>query len=156
MRIRIVTLIVVVLIMLTPSLSSADGGRILKQPHISILAIKDTPVLYRTPQVYILKLQAFYAAIIAQEWRYIEAVSAAIDAEKAAIANEVMPAEWVATATCEEGGRNDPYAGYFGILEWNGFHGYPTAGSAPLSEQLAWEATYIGGPPDAPGQCHSY
>ena len=51
-----------------------------------------------------------------------------------------MPAAWQATAICEEGGRDDPHAGYFGILEWNGFDGYPTAGSAPLSVQLAWEA----------------
>ena len=58
----------------------------------------------------------------------------------------------MATAICEEGGRNDPYAGYFGILEWHHFDGYPTAGSAPLSVQLAWEAQYVGGPPDAPGQ----
>jgi len=69
---------------------------------------------------------------------------------------QTMPAAWMATAICEEGGRDDPYAGYFGILEWNGFDGYPTAGSAPLSVQLAWEAQYIGGPPDAPGQCHGY
>ena len=69
---------------------------------------------------------------------------------------QTMPAAWEATAICEEGGRDDPYAGYFGILEWNGFDGYPTAGSAPLSVQLAWEARYVGGPPDAPGQCHGY
>ncbi len=67
-----------------------------------------------------------------------------------------MPAAWVATARCEEGGRNDPYAGYFGILEWQDFEGYPTAGSAPLSVQLAWEAAHGQGPPDAPGQCQSY
>ena len=67
-----------------------------------------------------------------------------------------IPAAWLATAICEEGGRNDPYAGYFGILEWHHFDGYPTAGSAPLSVQLAWEARYVGGPPDAPGHCHSY
>ena len=67
-----------------------------------------------------------------------------------------MPAAWSATAICEEGGRNDPYAGYFGILEWHYFDGYPTAGSAPLSVQLAWEARYVGGPPDTPGHCHSY
>lgn len=67
-----------------------------------------------------------------------------------------IPAAWVPTATCEEGGRDDPYAGYFGILEWNGFDGYPTAGSAPLQVQLAWEAAQGQGPPDAPGQCHSY
>ena len=67
-----------------------------------------------------------------------------------------MPAAWLATAICEEGGRNDPYAGYFGILEWHYFDGYPTAGSAPLSVQLAWEARNVGGPPDTPGHCHSY
>jgi len=69
---------------------------------------------------------------------------------------QTMPSAWMPTAICEEGGRNDPYAGYFGILEWNDFDGYPTAGSAPLSVQLSWEARYVGGPPDAPGQCHGY
>ncbi len=34
-----------------------------------------------------------------------------------------------ADAICEEGGRDDSYAGYFGILEWHGFDGYPTAGN---------------------------
>ena len=82
------------------------------------------------------KALAFFQAVAAQE--------------------NTMPAAWLATAVCEEGGRNDPYAGYFGILEWHDFDGYPTAGSAPLSVQLAWEAWYVGGPPDAPGQCHSY
>ena len=67
-----------------------------------------------------------------------------------------MPAAWVPTALCEESGRDDPYAGFFGILEWNHFDGYPTAGSAPLSVQLAWEAAHGQGPPDRPGQCHSY
>jgi hypothetical protein len=68
----------------------------------------------------------------------------------------VIPAAWMPTAMCEEGGRNDAYAGYFGILEWNGFDGYPTAGSAPASVQLAWEAAHGQGPPDAPGECHGY
>jgi hypothetical protein len=79
-------------------------------------------------------------------------------AQKQAVAaqEQTMPAAWMATAKCEEGGRNDPYAGYFGILEWNHFDGYPTAGSAPLSVQLAWESAHGQGPPDAPGQCHSY
>jgi hypothetical protein len=71
-------------------------------------------------------------------------------------AENTMPSAWLPTAICEEGGRDDPEAGYFGIKEWNGFDGYSTAGSAPLSVQLAWEAEYIGAPPDAPGQCHSY
>jgi hypothetical protein len=69
---------------------------------------------------------------------------------------QTIPAAWMATAICEEDGRDDPYAGYFGILEWHHFDGYPTAGSAPLTVQLAWEARYVGGPPDAPGRCHSY
>ena len=69
---------------------------------------------------------------------------------------QTIPAAWMPTAVCEEGGRNDPYAGYFGILEWNGFDGYPTAGSAPVSVQLSWEAAHGQGPPDGPGQCHSY
>jgi len=73
-----------------------------------------------------------------------------------AAANDTIPAAWMATAICEEGGRDDPVSGYFGIKEWHGFDGYPAAGSAPLSVQLAWEAEYIGGPPDAPGECHSY
>jgi len=67
-----------------------------------------------------------------------------------------IPAAWMPTAICEEGGQNDPYAGYFGILEWNHFDGYPTAGSAPVSVQLAWEAAHGQGPPDGPGECHSY
>ncbi|MFZ0249023.1 MAG: hypothetical protein WAL61_03695 [Acidimicrobiales bacterium] len=67
-----------------------------------------------------------------------------------------IPAAWMPTAICEEGGRNDPYAGYFGILEWNHFDGYPTAGSAPASVQLAWEAAHGQGPPDGPGECHGY
>jgi len=48
------------------------------------------------------------------------------------------------------------YLSYLGILEWHGFGGYPTAGSAPLSVQLAWEAAHGQGPPDAPGRCHAY
>jgi hypothetical protein len=82
------------------------------------------------------KALAFFQAVAAQE--------------------HTIPAAWLATAVCEEGGRNDPYAGYFGILEWHHFDGYPTAGSAPLSVQLAWEARYVGAPPDAPGHCRSY
>jgi hypothetical protein len=102
---------------------------------------------------------------VAQLVTYANAVQAAKQAnslkalafvEAVAAQEHTIPAAWVATAICEEGGRNDPYAGYFGILEWNGFDGYRTAGSAPLTVQLAWEARYVGGPPDAPGHCHSY
>ena len=87
------------------------------------------------------------AVKVAQQAAFLQAVAAQ---------ENTIPAAWMATAICEEGGRNDPYAGYFGILEWNHFDGYPTAGSAPVSVQLAWEARYVGGPPDAPGRCHSY
>jgi len=96
---------------------------------------------------------------VAKMVTYSNAVKAAQQAaffQAVAAQANTMPAAWVATAICEEGGRNDPYAGYFGILEWHQFDGYPTAGSAPLSVQLAWEARYVGGPPDAPGRCHGY
>lgn len=68
-----------------------------------------------------------------------------------------IPDAWKPTAICEEGGRDDPNDGYFGIQEWHHFDGYPTAGSAPLQTQLDWEA-YVGQdyPPDAPGECHGY
>ena len=92
------------------------------------------------------RLAAYYAAVAAaQKQQYL-----------AYLAANTMPAAWEATAMCEEGGRDDPYAGYFGILQWRGFGGYPTAGSAPLSVQLAWEAAHGQGPPDAPGRCHAY
>jgi hypothetical protein len=95
------------------------------------------------------KLSTYAAAVTAaQEQQYL--------AEVAYIEANTMPAAWQATANCEEGGRNDPYAGYFGILQWHHFDGYPTAGSAPLSVQLAWEAAHGQGPPDAPGRCHAY
>jgi len=101
------------------------------------------------------QLVGFAQAVEAQEVKTYLAEMAYLKAMAAKSAN-VIPAEWMPTAMCEEGGRNDPSAGYFGIREWHGFDGYPTAGSAPLSVQLAWEARYIGGPPDAPGECHSY
>jgi len=103
--------------------------------------------------VKLAKVATFYNAVTdgevktyLQEAAFLEAVANA----------NTMPAAWEATALCEEGGRDNPYAGYFGILEWNGFDGYPTAGSAPLSVQLAWESAHGISPPDAPGQCHSY
>ena len=91
---------------------------------------------------YATAVQAAQQATFLKDLAFIQAVAAQ---------QQTMPAEWAPTAICEEGGRDDPYAGYFGILEWHGFDGYPTAGSAPLSVQLAWEARYVGGPPDAPG-----
>ena len=102
---------------------------------------------------------------VAQMVTYANAVEAAQQAtfykdlaffQAVAAQENTIPAAWMPTAICEEGGRNDPYAGYFGILEWHDFDGYPTAGSAPLSVQLAWEAAHGQGPPDAPGECHSY
>ncbi len=67
-----------------------------------------------------------------------------------------VPCAWVPTAVCEESGRDDPYAGYFGILAWDGYGGYGQAGAAPLDVQLGWESAHGQGPPDAPGQCHGY
>jgi hypothetical protein len=90
-----------------------------------------------------------------KEYAYLTAV-AAQSAAAAANSFSAIPAAWVATAICEEGGRDDPNYGYFGIKAWGGFDGYPRAGAAPLSVQLAWEARYIGSPPDAPGRCHAY
>jgi hypothetical protein len=95
------------------------------------------------------------AAAYLKEVAYLKE-AAYLDAVAAANSANTMPAAWLPTALCEEGGRDDPYAGYFGILAWNGFDGYPSAGSAPLSVQLAWEAAHGQGPPDAPGQCHGY
>jgi hypothetical protein len=102
---------------------------------------------------------------VAEEVTYANAVEAAQRANFyndlslfQAVKNQenIIPASWMPTAICEEGGNDNPYAGYFGILEWNGFDGYPTAGSAPASVQLAWEAAHGQGPPDGPGECHSY
>jgi hypothetical protein len=102
---------------------------------------------------------------VAQIVTYANAVKASQEAtfykdltwfQAVAAQENTIPAAWMPTAICEEGGRNDPRAGYFGILEWNHFDGYPTAGSAPASVQLAWEAAHGQGPPDGPGQCHGY
>ena len=102
---------------------------------------------------------------VAQIVTYANAVEAAQEAtfyndlalfQAVAAQENTIPAAWMPTAICEEGGRNDPYAGYFGILEWNHFDGYSTAGSAPASVQLAWEAAHGQGPPDGPGECHGY
>jgi hypothetical protein len=108
------------------------------------------------------RLAAFSSAVAAQreaaflkEAAYLKQV-AYLNAVAAANSVNAIPAAWMPTAMCEEGGRDDPRAGYFGILAWDGFDGYPTAGSAPLSVQLGWEAAHGQGPPDAPGQCHSY
>ena len=111
------------------------------------------------------RIAAYTAAVTAAQQAAAAAAQAAAaartttpppSAPRTSTSSSGIPAAWMATAICEEGGRNDPYAGYFGILEWHGFDGYPTAGSAPLSVQLAWEASIGQGPPDAPGQCHSY
>jgi hypothetical protein len=99
------------------------------------------------------KLATFYNAVANQEVKTYLQTAAYLEALAAA---NTMPAAWQATATCEEGGRDDPHYGYFGIKEWNGFDGYPTAGSAPLSVQLAWESAHGISPPDAPGRCHAY
>jgi hypothetical protein len=113
----------------------------------------DNRLMSYAQAVKVARLATFYNAVTENEVKTYLQEGAFLEA----LANaNTMPAAWQATATCEEGGRNDPYAGYFGILEWNGFDGYPTAGSAPLSVQLAWESAHGISPPDAPGQCHSY
>lgn len=101
--------------------------------------------------------RAAQAAAAAAEVKRVSA-SAHVYSEPATPSSDAagIPGAWQATATCEEGGRDDAAYGYFGIKEWNGFGGYPSAGAAPLSVQLAWEAAHGQGPPDAPGQCHSY
>ena len=66
--------------------------------------------------------------------------SSAVPASLSVTASGNDAASWAAVARCEEGGVNDPTYGYYGIKEWNGFDGYPTAGSAPQSVQLQWEA----------------
>ena len=66
---------------------------------------------------------------------------------KAQQQNTIPPA-WIPTAVCEEDGRDDAYAGYFGILEWNGFDGYPTTGGARV------RAAGLGGRPrPRPARC---
>ena len=113
----------------------------------------DNRLMSYAQAVKVARLATFYNAVNTQEVKTYLHEAAFLDA----VANaNTMPAAWQATATCEEGGRDDPHAGYFGILEWNGFDGYPTAGSAPLSVQLAWESAHGISPPDAPGQCHGY
>ena len=113
----------------------------------------DDRLMSYSQAVKVARLATFYNAVNAQAVRTYLQEAAFLEA----VANaNTMPAAWQATATCEEGGRDDPYAGYFGILEWNGFDGYPTAGSAPLSVQLAWESAHGISPPDAPGECHGY
>ena len=64
-------------------------------------------------------------------------------------------AAFAAVAACEEGGADDPNYGYYGIKEWNGYDGYSSAGSAPMSVQQQWMLTYTG-IPDESGGCHSY
>ena len=99
----------------------------------------------------------------AQRTQFLSAVAAAQQQAQHAISVSLPvassggdAASWAAVARCEEGGANNPQYGYYGIKEWNGFDGYPTAGSAPQSVQLQWEQTYVGAPPNESGGCHSY
>lgn len=166
MRNRTVTSIAIVVALAFPMLFTQTAGAI--NPHnfnyhqVNIITHEPSPA-----QI-IQRLRAFYAEVnlevsFANHVKQAQAAQATVPTSSGGTqssAQNGIPAAWWPTALCEEGGRNDPYAGYFGILEWQGFAGYPTAGAAPLSVQLAWEAKYIvpvlGGPPDAPGQCHSY
>ena len=152
MRIRI-ALATAVAVTLIPTLlftylsSGPASGRVTDAPATQPAATSVViPLRADVHAERVARLAAYYAAVsVAQKQQYL-----------AYLAANTMPAAWEATAMCEEGGRDNPYAGYFGILQWHGFGGYPTAGSAPLSVQLAWEAAHGQGPPDAPGRCHAY
>ena len=98
----------------------------------------------------------FLTAVAAAQQQALAQAAAqhAVPVSLAASGNDA--ASWAAVARCEEGGVNNPQYGYYGIKEWNGFDGYPTAGSAPQSVQLQWEQTYVGAPPNESGGCHSY
>lgn len=144
------------LLSVTPAASTRvrhEAGSRYRAAHI------DNRLLFYAQAVNAARLATFYNDVTAQqEATYLEEISylkAVSYAEAVASAN-TMPAAWEATAMCEEGGSDDPNYGYFGIKEWNGFDGYGTAGSAPLSVQLAWESAHGISPPDAPGQCHAY
>jgi hypothetical protein len=103
--------------------------------------------------------QFLVAAKGVQTVQFFNAVAAAqqAQAQQAQAQTAVSAAaSWAAVAQCEEGGANNPTYGYYGIKEWNGFDGYPTAGSAPQSVQLQWEETYVGEPPNESGGCHGY
>lgn len=101
------------------------------------------------------QLSAFLGAVAANEQRQQQAKAAtAVPVSQPVGSSDA--GGWAAVAMCEEGGNNDPNYGYYGIKEWNGFDGYPTAGSAPQSVQLQWEAQNVGAPPNESGGCHSY
>jgi hypothetical protein len=112
------------------------------------------------------QLNQYIAALKnAQLGAFLRAQSAAEQAQRAATAVPVSQpvaasgadsGSWAAVAMCEEGGNDDPNYGYYGIKEWNGFDGYPSAGAAPQSVQLEWEQENVGSPPDESGGCHSY
>jgi hypothetical protein len=149
--ITIIAVLVFATFVTTPD-ASASGSR-----HRAVSQHRAQPLAMRLMSYsqarQVAQFSAYTAAVEAHEVAtYLQEVAYL----KALAASNTMPAAWWPTALCEEGGRNDPVAGYFGIKEWHGFGGYPTAGSAPLSVQLRWEATYIGGPPDSAGECHSY
>lgn len=123
------------------------------------ISVQPTPegIFGDSPLVFMYKAQEekwTHTPVVIGSLNYVQALAKPLPPPTPEI--HTMPSEWVATATCEEGGRNDSNYGYFGIKEWNGFGGYSLAGDAPLEVQLAWEAAHHQGPPDAPGQCHSY
>jgi hypothetical protein len=147
--ITIIVVLVLATFVTTPD-ASASGHRAVSHRRAQPLAMR---LMSYGQARQVAQFTAYTAAVEAHEVAtYLQEVSYL----KALAASNTMPAAWWPTALCEEGGRNDPVAGYFGIREWHGFDGYPSAGSAPLSVQLRWEATYIGGPPDSAGECHSY
>lgn len=67
-------------------------------------------------------------------------------------------AGWNQVAICEEGGRNDPTYGYFGIYTstWAAYGGTaysPTAGGSSWATQVMIGDKINGGPPWAPAGC---
>jgi hypothetical protein len=152
-RIALATAVAVIMIpavLIALSSSHSASARVTGETTSPQHAVRVGMKLMSYAQAQKVSQLATYAAAVtaAQAQQYL--------AEVAYVEANTMPAAWQATAMCEEGGRNDPYAGYFGILQWHHFDGYPTAGSAPLSVQLSWEAAHGQGPPDAPGRCHAY
>jgi hypothetical protein len=170
-RIRIALTTAVAVIIALPAVpvalfttASAASAKPSRHEAVSLSRSNSAPHAVRLKDKLMSYSQAHKVAQIVASAEAVQAAQAAtfykdlafFTAAAAASSENSIPAAWMPTAICEEGGRDDPYAGYFGILAWDGFDGYPTAGGAPLSVQLAWESAHGQGPPDAPGQCHSY
>ena len=74
---------------------------------------------------------------------------------KAVAAQHTIPGAWLATAICE-GGSQRPVRWVLRDPRVAPLRRLSDRRQRALSVQLAWEARYVGGPPDAPGHCHRY